>query len=448
MPLDDSKFRHAVVGALKCLQCEICEEESLELLPGLCVSHAFCQACSTTYSACPSCKSDFKPNESITFSVDPQMLTALHSLESLLKVGTVEVETPVKKPVSRKSGGKPSLPESTLISSAKFDLVDAPIQTPALKKTTDKPLLLSPTPVPSPAKSESTVVSVTSTPARMRGRKSSLCSPVPDINKRNTKGETLVHVACIKKNFEEVERLLSLGANCCVRDYNGWTPLHEAAQSNRMDIAKILLEHGARVNAAGGEEYLTPLHDAVSTGYTEMVKLLVRFGADPDQRSIKGEIAKELTKNAEIIEALQNISSPEKDSSTLTSEITFADGRPLLIMSSGLDKNHKSALLSFLKIYPGKIVNKPSGDVKVVVVNNENNICNTSIAVLTGIAAGSWVVRPECEYLILLYLTSCAIRVVWNEKLDYAQCFPACQDKFQRHASWSVCWMPFFLQQH
>ena len=48
---------------------------------------------------------------------------------------------------------------------------------------------------------------------------------MPDVNKRNTKGETLVHTACIKKNFDEVKRLLGLGANCSVRDYNGWTPL-------------------------------------------------------------------------------------------------------------------------------------------------------------------------------------------------------------------------------
>lgn len=68
-------------------------------------------------------------------------------------------------------------------------------------------------------KSDITVVS------SRQSRRSSLGCPMPDVDKRNTKGETLVHTACIRKNFDEVKRLLGLGANCCVRDYNGWTPL-------------------------------------------------------------------------------------------------------------------------------------------------------------------------------------------------------------------------------
>jgi ankyrin repeat protein len=54
----------------------------------------------------------------------------------------------------------------------------------------------------------------------------------------------------------------------------------------------VLLDHGAKVNAAGGEEYLSPLHDAASANFTEMVKLLLKYGADPKQLSIKGETSK------------------------------------------------------------------------------------------------------------------------------------------------------------
>jgi ankyrin repeat protein len=56
----------------------------------------------------------------------------------------------------------------------------------------------------------------------------------------------------------------------------------------------VLLEHGAKVNAAGGEEYLSPLHDAASAHFTDMVKLLLKYGADPKQLSIKGETSKYL----------------------------------------------------------------------------------------------------------------------------------------------------------
>ncbi|MPC33656.1 BRCA1-associated RING domain protein 1 [Portunus trituberculatus] len=45
------------------------------------------------------------------------------------------------------------------------------------------------------------------------------------INRRNTKGETLLHVACIKGDKEKVKQLLSEGANPNTKDNAGWTPL-------------------------------------------------------------------------------------------------------------------------------------------------------------------------------------------------------------------------------
>jgi len=44
---------------------------------------------------------------------------------------------------------------------------------------------------------------------------------------------------------------------------------------------------------------------------------------------------------------------------TLESAI-FSDGRPLFVISSGLDKNHKSLFTSFVKTFSGKIAAKPS----------------------------------------------------------------------------------------
>lgn len=40
-----------------------------------------------------------------------------------------------------------------------------------------------------------------------------------------------------------------------------------------------------------------------------------------------------------------------------------------------------------------------SVDVKLVIAADENNICQTSSAVLAGIAAGAWVLRPECKLI-------------------------------------------------
>ncbi|CAB3365286.1 Hypothetical predicted protein [Cloeon dipterum] len=364
MPLlNDAKLKSSVESALQCLKCEKCDTVVEELCIGICVSHVFCKACKDNLKSCPSCECPVNnKNKDIVYVVDEEVSKQLKVLERLFQSsGTLIEKTPLKSAPPSNKGKKIPL-----------------------------------TPAASPAKSECTVAS---TPASsLRGRRSSLGSPFPDINKRNSKGETLLQVACVKKNVDEVKRLLDAGANSCVRDYNGWTPLHEAAQSNRVDIAQLLLERGAKVNAAGGEEYLSPLHDAVSAGYKEMVELLLLFGADPDQLSIKGESARDMTKNMEILDLLGSSARHVHLSSSLdgcTQSNFFADGRPLQIMSAGLDKVQKSMLTDFVKTFSGKLSSKPNGDVKVVVAKDEKNKCHTSTAILAGIAAGAWIVRAE-----------------------------------------------------
>lgn len=63
------------------------------------------------------------------------------------------------------------------------------------------------------------------------------------------------------------------------RDEDGYTPLHRAAYSNKVDIAKILLQYGANVNARTEYEW-TPLHSAVKWSNSEMAAFLLQHGAD------------------------------------------------------------------------------------------------------------------------------------------------------------------------
>ncbi|RZF33980.1 hypothetical protein LSTR_LSTR006896 [Laodelphax striatellus] len=109
--------------------------------------------------------------------------------------------------------------------------------------------------------------------------------------RRNEKGETPLHVACINGNLTLVSKLLDQGHPLDVRDNNGWTPLHEAANHGYVDIARELVDRGAAINDAGGPhcDGVTPLLDAASCGHFLLMDMLIEKGASPIARTDKGE---------------------------------------------------------------------------------------------------------------------------------------------------------------
>src|SRR2546426_930711 len=66
------------------------------------------------------------------------------------------------------------------------------------------------------------------------------------------------------------------------------TPLHDAALGGDTGVVKILLDHGADVNARDTEADATPLYYAASWGRQAAVELLISRGADPNARNRKG----------------------------------------------------------------------------------------------------------------------------------------------------------------
>lgn len=92
-----------------------------------------------------------------------------------------------------------------------------------------------------------------------------------------------------------VQLLLSHGARVDTASSNTMhvMPLHSAAAARSVPIARLLLEHGAPVNArqGRGEFGSTPLMEAAFNGQVDMVEILLDHGADPRLRDDEGRTA-------------------------------------------------------------------------------------------------------------------------------------------------------------
>jgi ankyrin repeat protein len=113
------------------------------------------------------------------------------------------------------------------------------------------------------------------------------------VNAQAALGITAVHQAAALNHTEIVEVLLAAGADPNLPDGTSCeTALACAVRNGRTDIAKMLLAHGANLEAPmetrGGE---TALHVAVEIGDVGMLRLLVESGADVDAIDGNGQNA-------------------------------------------------------------------------------------------------------------------------------------------------------------
>jgi ankyrin repeat protein len=94
--------------------------------------------------------------------------------------------------------------------------------------------------------------------------------------------EQLMGIAAASSTTSMVEMLLAHGANV---NSSHPHPLIEAVDAGNLDIAKLLLENGANVNARRGKYGHNTLDKALSRRNPEMISLLIAHGADPTSRS-------------------------------------------------------------------------------------------------------------------------------------------------------------------
>ncbi len=102
----------------------------------------------------------------------------------------------------------------------------------------------------------------------------------PDINYQNSKGETLLHVACQNNKHLLAKLLIEKGAKTNIADNDETTSLVIACKKGNYDIVKLLLKNGADVNRTGKSgKNIIQLVNTESDKYVDIVALLVEYGA-------------------------------------------------------------------------------------------------------------------------------------------------------------------------
>ncbi|MBA7674617.1 hypothetical protein ES703_82837 [subsurface metagenome] len=129
--------------------------------------------------------------------------------------------------------------------------------------------------------------------------------PVRPRQRQRTPTES-IHQAVVDGDIDQVQQLISEGADINSRNRMGWSPLRTAIQNRRQAVVELLIAKGADVNAKDNSGQ-TALLVAVNTGQKDTVELLITKGADVNIMGSRGDNALSLAKkrrHTEIVELL------------------------------------------------------------------------------------------------------------------------------------------------
>ncbi|KFQ40811.1 Putative ankyrin repeat domain-containing protein 31, partial [Nestor notabilis] len=140
-------------------------------------------------------------------------------------------------------------------------------------------------------------------------------------NKRNTKGETQLHIAARRGNLSLAKTLVPSGICVNEQDYAGWTAIHEASNRRFTEVNLELLKAGANVNSRSLDGIL-PIHDAVSGNNLKATRILLQHGANPCERSNSGKSALDVAHDDEMSELLKSYDAMDSLPSVDTTEVT------------------------------------------------------------------------------------------------------------------------------
>lgn len=116
-----------------------------------------------------------------------------------------------------------------------------------------------------------------------------LCSFDADLNQRDARGVTALHVACNRSNGEELPGyLVKHGADVLVRGDNGESILHHAAAGGNLDGITFAIRNGVEVNDVDNDG-ATPLSYAIVCDNVDTLEYLLSNGATLNTKCLKGQ---------------------------------------------------------------------------------------------------------------------------------------------------------------
>lgn len=199
-----------------------------------------------------------------------------------------------------------------------------------------------------------------------------------DINATDQYGKTILYEVAQISSPEKIKLLLDHGANPKIATSQGSTPLHASTNTlindstshdNAAEIALLLIQKGADVNAQDNNYGNSALHIAVNKGNLAVVKLLLERGANPElpnKRDLtplalaNSNTALSKKNNLAIREALENaIKNFKKDESESEATPTIAPVNRDDESSKTTTEISNDELLTEFKISPEKQLEKP-----------------------------------------------------------------------------------------